>query len=198
MKTSLLTNEVPGGLYTEEHMSTLKVSDVIVEALDQELERVFREHYQMTYRTAYGVIGIAEDAEDVVQTIFARLLRREFRPDLKKNPKAYLYRAAVNASLNVIKAKKRRLLTDEIDAFAERPVLVEPASSEEIHRRLYEAVAELKPAAAHILVLRYVHDYSDAEIAKLLGTSRGTIAVSLYRSRTRLKKLLRSSIGGKP
>jgi DNA-directed RNA polymerase specialized sigma24 family protein len=40
-----------------------------------------------------------------------------------------------------------------------------------------------------------VHDYSDAEIAKLLGTSRGTIAVSLYRSRAQLKKLLRRTLG---
>jgi DNA-directed RNA polymerase specialized sigma24 family protein len=43
-----------------------------------------------------------------------------------------------------------------------------------------------------------VHEYSDAEIAKLLGTSRGTIAVSLYRSRAHLKKLLRASLGEMP
>ena len=69
--------------------------------------------------------------------------------------------------------------------------LEESDSAEEIHRRLYEAVAELTPESAHILILRYIHDYSDAEIAKLLGTSRGTIAVSLYRSRLRLRKLMR-------
>ena len=90
-------------------MSTVKVSDVIVEALEQEFEEVFREHYQMTYRTAYGVTGNPEDAEDIVQTIFLRLLRREFPPDLKKNPTAYLYRAAVNLSLNTIQAKKRHV-----------------------------------------------------------------------------------------
>jgi RNA polymerase sigma-70 factor (ECF subfamily) len=180
-------------------MSTLKVSDVIVEALDQELEQIFREHYHMTYRTAYGVTGSPEDAEDVVQTIFLRLLRREFPPNIKKNPKAYLYKAAVNLSLNAIKAKKRHVLTSDAEAFEQRPTLVEPSSAEELHRRLYEAVAELNPQAAHILVLRYVHNFSDAEIAKLLGTSRGTIAVSLYRSRTRLKKLMRASSlsGGK-
>jgi RNA polymerase sigma-70 factor (ECF subfamily) len=178
-------------------MSTVKVSDVIVEPLNQELEGIFGEHYQMTYRTAYGVTGNAEDAEDVVQTIFLRLLRREFPPDLKKNPKAYLYRAAVNLSLNTIKMKKRLTLTDDAEGFTSH--LSEAGSAEEIHRRLYEAVSELTPGAADILVLRYVHNYSDAEIARLLGTSRGTIAVSLYRSRVRLRKLMRasSSSGGK-
>jgi DNA-directed RNA polymerase specialized sigma24 family protein len=43
--------------------------------------------------------------------------------------------------------------------------------------------------------LRYLHDYSDAEIAALLGTSRGVIAVTLYRSRARLRRLLRDSLG---
>jgi len=41
-----------------------------------------------------------------------------------------------------------------------------------------------------ILILHYEHDYSDAQIGKLLGTSRGVIAVTLYRARARLKKLL--------
>jgi DNA-directed RNA polymerase specialized sigma24 family protein len=41
-----------------------------------------------------------------------------------------------------------------------------------------------------IVVLRYVHDYRDAEIAKMLGTSRGVIAVTLFRARVRLRRLL--------
>jgi RNA polymerase sigma factor (sigma-70 family) len=70
---------------------------------------------------------------------------------------------------------------------------IEPA--EELHRKLYEAIAQLNPKAASILILRYLHNYSDADIAKLLGTSRGVIAVTLYRSRARLKKLMGASLG---
>ena len=84
----------------------------------QELEQIFREHYQLVYRTAYRVTGSAEDAEDVLQTIFLRLLRREFPPDLKKNPKAYLYRAAVNSSLDTIRSRQRRALTDVAEQLA--------------------------------------------------------------------------------
>src|SRR5688572_4014289 len=126
------------GLYTEEHMSTAIVSDVTAQALDREFEQLFREHYRMAYRTAYGVTGSAQDAEDVVQTIFLRLLRREFPPDLKQNPKPYLYRAAVNLSLNTIRERKWDLLTDFEPASP-----VNPGPAEEVHKRLYEAVAEL-------------------------------------------------------
>ena len=59
------------------------------------------------------------------------------------------------------------------------------------------ALAELSPKAAEILVLRHVHGYSDVEIATLLGTSRGTIAVSLFRSRARLRKIIRAYLGDK-
>jgi RNA polymerase sigma-70 factor (ECF subfamily) len=174
----------------------VNVSDVIVERLEQAFEEIFREHYRMAYRTAKGVIGNSQDAEDVAQTIFLRLLHRQFPAELVKNPRAYLYRAAVNESLNVIRSRKRRGLTDEADRI-ETPshAATDSAedSAEEIHRRLYEAVAQLSPSAAHMLVLRYVHKYSLAEIAKLLGTSRSVIAVTLFRSRARLKKLMRAS-----
>ena len=45
--------------------------------LSQELERIFEQHYELIYRTAYSLTGSAADAEDIVQTIFVRLLARE-------------------------------------------------------------------------------------------------------------------------
>jgi RNA polymerase sigma-70 factor (ECF subfamily) len=173
----------------------VNASDVIAEQLEQAFEAIFREHYRMVYRTAYGVIGNSEDAEDVGQTIFLRLLRSELPPEFLKSPKAYLYRAAVNESLNVIRSKKRSILTDQAEAF-EAPATSDAASAEEAHHRLYEAVAQLSPAASEMLVLRYVHKYSLADIAKLLGTSRSVIAVTLFRTRNRLKKLMRASSSG--
>jgi RNA polymerase sigma-70 factor (ECF subfamily) len=145
------------------------------------------------------VLGSAPDAEDVAQTIFLRLVHRHASHDeVRKNPGAYLYRAAVNESLTLIRKRKRDilLLTGEPERF-EAPAPVPVAeSAKEIHTRLYGAVARLSRGAAEILILRYVHGYSDVAIAKLLGTSRGTIAVSLYRSRAKLRKLMRASSPG--
>ena len=64
----------------------------IQQNLDPELEKVFREHHAFVYRTAYGVTGRVEDADDVVQTVFLRPLRHEIPPDLTRNPRAYLSR----------------------------------------------------------------------------------------------------------
>ena len=60
-----------------------------------------------------------------------------------------------------------------------------------------QALSELSAKSAEILILRHVHGFSDVEIARLLGTSRGTIAVSLFRSRARLRKSIRAYLGEK-
>src|SRR5262250_3097862 len=98
-------------------MSTLAAPKVNDKQSTQEFERIFREHSQFVYRTAYGVTGNAEDAEDVLQTIFLRLVRRDIPPNLKRNPKAYLYRAAVNVSLSTLRSRRQRELIGDLDGF---------------------------------------------------------------------------------
>jgi RNA polymerase sigma-70 factor, ECF subfamily len=164
------------------------------EALKQEFAELFREHFEFVYCTAYTVTCSRQDAEDVLQTIFLRLLRREVPPPLKHSPKAYLYRAAVNESLNIIRSRKRQELRDDFDSL-EASATTGP--DEELQRHVVDAMAQLNPLAVEILILRYEHNYSDAEIAKMLGKSRGTIAVTLYRTRARLKKILLGALGDK-
>ncbi|HET9216328.1 MAG TPA: sigma-70 family RNA polymerase sigma factor [Terriglobia bacterium] len=171
-------------------MSTAPVLKDIQRNLAPEFEKVFREHHAFVYRTAYGVTGRVEDADDVVQTVFLRLLRREFPPDLTRNPRAYLYRAAFNAAVSVLRARRRNAFenVEEVETPATPPM---PGVDEDTCRELYDAIAELRPTSAQILILRYVHDYDLVEIAKTLGTTRGSVAVSLFRSRARLKKKIR-------
>lgn len=163
----------------------------------ESFERIFREHASFVYRTAYRVTGSAEDAEDVVQTLFVQLLRRDPVAEFEKNPKAYLYRAAVNTSLNVIRSRRRSVLVEDLGEFEAHSLRPESRGQREVEEKLRAAMAELNPRAAEILVLRHVHGYSDAEIAKLLGTSRGTIAVSLFRTRSRLRKAISAYLGDK-
>jgi RNA polymerase sigma-70 factor (ECF subfamily) len=165
--------------------------------LGQEFEGLFHEHYPLVYRTAYRVTGRAEDAEDVVQTLFLRLVRTGLPPGFRENPKGYLYRGAVNVALNVVRSRRRHVVTSDgnlPDVSDGRDYTIAESFIEGL---LIEAVAQLDPPVVEMLVLRYEHDYSDAEIAKLLGKSRGVVAVTLYRARSRLKKLLRASLGGR-
>jgi RNA polymerase sigma-70 factor (ECF subfamily) len=158
---------------------------------------MFREHYPMLYRTAYSLLDNAADAEDVPQTIFLRLLRSGLPADMERNPAGYLYRAAVNASISIIRSRKHQSRPDELERVEAPPGAFNLDVAEDAHRRVAEALADLAPASAQILILRYLHDYSDADIAKVLGTSRGAIAVRLVRLRARLKKFMQASSGEK-
>jgi RNA polymerase sigma-70 factor (ECF subfamily) len=165
------------------------------EGLSEEFEALYSEHWQLVYRTAYAITGNRQDAEDVLQSIFVKLLQRGASLEIKHPAERYLHRAAVNLSLNVLRARKRQRLVDEVEHLDIPDRQVDEAAHEgdDFHDRLMAAIAQLKPRAVEILLLHYKHDYSDAQIATLLGTSRGSIAVTLYRLRARLKSLLRSA-----
>jgi RNA polymerase sigma-70 factor (ECF subfamily) len=162
-----------------------------------EFDGLFREHYLLVYRTACAITGSPEDAEDVLQTIFLRLMRRSVPPNISKNPRGYFYTAAVNLSLDMIRSRRREVLTSDFETI-EGQVRAEDSSSESVpDKRLTELLATLSPRTVEIVTLRYVHDCTEPEIAKLLGISRSAVAVTLFRARIRLRKLLRaSSFGG--
>lgn len=171
-------------------MSTAAVPELNSDSLNPDFEEMYRQYSPMVYRTARALTGNPEDAEDVLQTIFLRLMRQQNAGQLRKNPRAYLYRAAVNLSLDLLRARNRRDFTHDVERLETPAAAPAGRFDDNTHRQLQKALAQLSPEAAHILVLRYVHNYSDAEISKLLGTSRGAIALRLFRLRARLKKTL--------
>jgi RNA polymerase sigma-70 factor (ECF subfamily) len=155
-----------------------------------EVERMFREHHELVYRTAYSILKNAADAEDVLQTVFLRLVRREVTPILPGNVKGYFYRAAVNLSLDVVRSKRRYELVADAERFDVPVDSFESTNAERLHRRLTDALTKLNAEAVHLLLLRYAHGYSDKQIAELLGATRGAIAVRLLRARARLRTLM--------
>jgi RNA polymerase sigma-70 factor (ECF subfamily) len=160
-----------------------------------DLEDVFRQHASLVYRTARAITGNAEEAEDIVQTVFLRLLRGEYANNLRTNPKGYLYRAAVKGSLDALRARRRRASIRDLDQLESSPPLAAAFGGMAYHE-LDAALAQLDPPSLEILTLRYVHDYSDADIARMLGVSRGAMALRLFRLRRRLKTLLRGAPRG--
>src|SRR3954453_15438729 len=117
------------------------------------LESLFREHHGAVYRAAFRITGNAMDAEDVLQTVFTRLLRREEQPDLSENAGSYLHRAAVNAALDLMRRRKgaRKVdLEEEGDTPADHPEPgpERPQGSREIKSRLRTAMSQRSPRQA--------------------------------------------------
>lgn len=163
------------------------------------LENQYREHSEMVLRTAYRVTGTVEDAEDVLQTVFVRLAGREDPPDLSRGAQPYLRRAATNAALDIIQSRYARSSTS-LDTTPVRftsdtaPTQEQLLRSLEMATALRGAVSRLNRRQAEIFVLKYFGDLDHRSIAEQLGTTPGTIAVTLHRVRSRLaadvKKLM--------
>jgi RNA polymerase sigma-70 factor (ECF subfamily) len=182
-------------------------------AKDASLEILFRQHHERVFRTAWRVTGSASDAEDVLQTVFLRLLRsggqeatgaRGF--DWADNPEAYLSRAAINASLDLLRRQKRSkaVAMDDFEADAAMAVSASRRNPEEHHedrelrKLIREAVSRLGEKAAEMFALRYFEGYDNGEIARMMGTSALVVGVTLHRARTKLRKEIGSYLQKHP
>lgn len=167
-----------------------------------ELETVFHEHAPAMLRTAFRVTGSLADAEDVLQTVFARLAGRSGGAELAgPGTGAYLRRAAANAALDVVRGRGRRrvvALGDEsgpepADTGADPERRHQGREARELVRR---ALAKVSPKAAEIFVLRYFEELGNREIARALAMSQTAVAVTLHRTRSRLRQELETLPGG--
>jgi RNA polymerase sigma-70 factor (ECF subfamily) len=162
-----------------------------------DMEQIFRSHASRVMSAAYRVTGRAEDAEDVLQTVFMRLVRRE-GARLEGDPSAYLHRAAVNAALDLVRSRRKvtpfedaaRGLAAPESGAAERRL-----ASGELRDEVRKALGLLSPRAAEIFALRYFEGYDNHEIAAMLGSSRSTVAVILHRARQRVREEIGPYVG---
>jgi RNA polymerase sigma-70 factor, ECF subfamily len=155
-----------------------------------QFSRLFDDYHGLVFRTAYRLTGNAADAEDVLQTIFLRLVRRSDASVI--NEESYFRRAAVNASLDLIRARKSDLTVPLRDSSPAK--MPDPREMQDCLRR---AFTTLTPRAAEIFALRHIEGLSNAQIADMLGISQMLVAVTLHRARRQLQKEIGSYLGGK-
>ncbi|MGH9644257.1 MAG: RNA polymerase sigma factor, partial [Terriglobales bacterium] len=159
-----------------------------------ELEEVFLAHHSCVLRAAYRVTGSLADAEDVAQTVFLRLARGQVDHSRISNLQSYLHRSAVNAALDLIRSRGRResVPVEAADELQSNPSLSPERlhSAGELKRALRRELARLNAREAEMFTLRYLEGLDNPEIAQMMNTSQAVVAVTLHRTRARLKKSL--------
>ena|SRR2546422_2524229 len=171
----------------------ISVPDSVTES--STLEAMFQRHHDRVFRTAYRVTGNAADAEDVLQTVFLRLARGP-QATVLENPEGYFARAAINASLDLLRGRKRSkaVAVEDVDgrqraaAFAVHENPATHHEDRELRRLIRAAVSRLGSTSAQMFALRYFEGHSNTEIARLMETSALVVGVTLHRARARLRK----------
>lgn len=177
--------------------------DLVRRCLARE-ERAYRELIRL-YQTpvvnlAWRITGNPEDAAEVGQETFIRVLRSFHTYDPERPLKTWLFKIAANLALDAIRRRKRRPVSIQ-DLFDEDegPPL-DPADPgpgpEQLHEsresgeRFDELVREMPEHYQAILFLRYREDLAYEEIAETLGIPLGTVKVRLHRAHEILRRKL--------
>ncbi|MEX2275561.1 MAG: sigma-70 family RNA polymerase sigma factor [Actinomycetota bacterium] len=157
-------------------------------------------HELRTYNLALRICGDAEDARDATQDAFLTAFRKlgSFRGDSAFT--TWLHRVTVNASLDLLRKKRRTPVVALADTDDDRPSAVEPALADHAD----DVTAAIDAAAALALVpeefraaivLRDVFDLTYEEVATILEVPIGTVRSRLHRGRLTLARAIRDPFG---
>jgi RNA polymerase sigma factor (sigma-70 family) len=144
---------------------------------------LYESHYAAVYGTALRITGNSADAEDVLQTVFLRVLNRGEKLAVEQMPEAYFRRAAANAAIDLL---RRRIASAEIQLDDTSPHAAKETGTL-LKERLRHAIAALEPGDAAMFLLRYVEGLSNGELAEMFGMEKNNIAVRLHRIRQTLQ-----------
>ena len=147
---------------------------------------LYERHYDAVFRSALRVTGNPADAEDVLQTVFLRVLAQGRDAGSAPPPAAYFRRAAVNAAVDLL--RRRAVRADAAyDDQAPHAAVGPPSLLKEQLRR---ALATLESDDAALFLLRHVEGLSIEELAGMFQLEKNNVSVRLHRVRHRLQEEL--------
>ena len=144
-----------------------------------DFDAFYTANYRAMVRLAYVLVDTPEQAEEVTQDAFAKLLPKFGR---LRDPEGYLRVSVMNGSRSAL--RRRRVSRDRWRALADR-------GDAPLGDDVIDAVQALPEPQRSAVILRYYLDLSEREIASTLGIREGTVKSTLSRARARLREVLR-------
>ena len=156
------------------------------------LEVLFRLHNRAVFRTAYGIVRNYDLAEDVTQQVFIELFASINRYDLRRPFPPWLHRIAVHRSLDELRRHENRNVPIEAagDLRSASTSPEQAAEESELRAGILDALGALEPKHRAAIVLRYYHEFSEAEMAIALHCRRGTVKSRLHYALRRLREIV--------
>jgi RNA polymerase sigma-70 factor (ECF subfamily) len=156
-----------------------------------------RRHQRRIYRLAVHLLRDAAEAEDVTQETFVRAYGALARFDGRSEPFTWMYRIAVNLSLNAIRSRKASRRATPVDdprieaAVAEKKdTAADPATitqNRELAQALASGIDALSETLRTTLILVGIDGLSHAEASGVLGCPEGTVAWRMHEARRQLR-----------
>jgi len=163
---------------------------------DDAFVELFRRHNRRLFTYAMKLLGDQQQAEDITQELWERVIKLRTSPPHVRNPVGFFIRIARNLCLDQMKRRRRTVALDDIDEARH------PSSAAEERTELEEiataALDRLPFDQREVLVLNIYCGYRFDEIATMLGTSPDAIWARASRARIQLRKIVAAAMGDDP
>lgn len=148
-------------------------------------ELLYSKYYEKVLAIARGILMDPDEAADAVQEVFTLVYRHLNRFDRRSRFSTWLFRVAVNRSIQEARRNKHKSRNVEL---TEALAAETPSDGDEMDPRVQSAMAELAPADRALLVLFYWEELSLQEIADSIGCNVNAAKTRLYRARERFRE----------
>jgi RNA polymerase sigma-70 factor (ECF subfamily) len=179
------TNDAAGGATsrTSQDLDAELLRRVQADDLDA-FEEFFTRYRASIYRTAYGLTGDRQAAEEILQDTFARAYQRRHTLHSDVSPLPWLHRVSLNLCYS--RLSRRRVATNPIDDVTESsraddgPLPADRAEQAELRRIVRDGIAALPEKHRSVIVLYYLQRLSLQETSEVLGIQLGTVKSRLH------------------
>ena len=152
-------------------------------------EELVRRYQRPVYNAAYRIARDPDDAADISQTVFIKAYRKLGTFDPSRKFFSWLYRIAVNESINFVK-RKNRSFSVEGDLGESRSSPASDYAQIEAGDQIQRALVQLKLEYRIVVVLKYFLQLSYAEICEIAGIPEKTDKSRLFTARKQLREIL--------
>jgi RNA polymerase sigma-70 factor (ECF subfamily) len=157
----------------------------------QSLEKLVGLYEKPVYNAAYRILGNLDDAADITQAVFLKVFEHLGQYDPKYKLFSWIYRIAVNESINQLKRGKRQQTFSDNEVAATDNPEAELAAGD-LSREIQIGLMGLKEDYRTVIVLRHFSDCSYAQISEILQIPEKTVKSRLYSARQLMKETLQA------
>jgi len=153
------------------------------------MSKLVRHYQQPVFNAAYRILGNLDDAADATQTVFLKVFEHISEYDQKFKFFSWVYRIAINESLNQIKKRRSQESLDDGQASPwQGPA--EELDTKRVRERVQRALMLLSEDYRTVVVLKHISGCSYQQISEILQIPEKTVKSRLYSARQLLKKAL--------
>ena len=175
--------------------------DVLIQQLRCENSRNFafrqlmQQEQEKTYRLIRRMVIDHDDADDLTQATFIKVFENINEFVGKSKLSTWIYRIAVNETLNFLRHKRRKLFVPIVDVERQLSNKIDTGSNftgDEIEKKLQKAILTLPEKQRLVFNMRYYESVKYEEMSEILGTSVGALKASYHIAEGKIEKILKS------